>query len=117
MNGHDRVLSIVLPAEHLLDLSGLDFLIERLQGLSEFGVDGFAGLGPFDEHAEIVALFFQRSDEIEILLQAATALQDLLGVSLVFPEIGRGRARLEAGQLLRRFSGFKDNSADRQRVC
>jgi len=30
------------------------------------------------------------------LLEAAAALQDLLGFSLIFPEIGRGGARLEA---------------------
>jgi hypothetical protein len=43
-------------------------------------------------------------------------LQHLLGVGLVFPEIGRGSARLEAGQFLLGFRRFKDSSADRQRV-
>jgi len=31
------------------------------------------------------------------LLEAPAALQDLLCFSLIFPEIGRGGARLEAG--------------------
>jgi hypothetical protein len=43
-------------------------------------------------------------------------LQHLLGIGLVFPEIRRGSARLEAGQFLLGFGGFKDSSADRQRV-
>jgi hypothetical protein len=32
-----------------------------------------------------------------LLLEAPAALQDLLRFSLIFPEIGRGGARLEAG--------------------
>jgi hypothetical protein len=43
-------------------------------------------------------------------------LQHFLGVGLVFPEIGRGGARLEAGQFLLGFRSFKDSSAGRQRV-
>ena len=39
MDGDDRVLAIVLAAEHLLDLAGLHFLIERVERLAEFGVD------------------------------------------------------------------------------
>ena len=50
VDGDDRVLAIVLAAEHLLDLAGLHFLIERLERLREFGVDWLARLGPFDEH-------------------------------------------------------------------
>jgi hypothetical protein len=44
-------------------------------------------------------------------------LQHLLRFGLVFPEIGRGGARLEAGQFFFRAGGFKDSSADPQRVC
>jgi hypothetical protein len=116
VNRDDGILAIVLTAKHLLDLAGLDLLIERLERLAEFGIDRFASLRPLDEHREVVALFFQRSDEIEFLLQPAPALQNLLGVGLVFPEIRRGRARLEAGQFLLGFGGLR-YSADRQRVC
>jgi hypothetical protein len=107
----------VLAAEHLLDLAGLHLLIERFEGLAELGVDGFAGFRPLDEHGQIVALFLQRTNEIEILFQPTPALQDLLGIALVLPEIRRGGARFEAGQFLFGFGGFKDSSADRQRVC
>ena len=98
MNRDDGVLAIVLAAEHLLDLAGLHFLVERVERLRELGVDRLARLRPFDEHGEIVALLLERHDQIAILLEPAAALQDLLGFGLVFPEIGRGGARLEAGQ-------------------
>ena len=60
MDGDDRVLAIVLAAEHLLDLAGLHFLVERLERLRELGVHRLAGLGPFDQHGEIVALLLER---------------------------------------------------------
>jgi hypothetical protein len=97
MDGHDRVLAIVLAAEHLLDLAGLYFLLERVERLTEFGVDRLARFGPFDEHGEIVALLRERRHQLVLLLQAPAALQDLLRFSLIFPEIGRRGARLEAG--------------------
>jgi len=117
MDRDDRVLSIVLAAEHLLDLARLDLLIEGLQGLRELGVDGLARIGPLDQDGEIVALLLERQDEIAILLEAAAALLDSLRFSLIFPEIGRGGAGFEAGQLFVRSSGFKDSSADRRRAC
>ena len=113
----DRVLAIVLAAEHLLDLAGLHFLVERVERLRELGVDRLAGLGPLDEHGEIVALLLERRDELAILLEPAAALQHLLRFGLVLPEIGRGGARLEAGQFFVGAGGLKDSSADRQRVC
>jgi len=107
----------VLAAEHLFDLAGLHFLIERVERLPELGIDRLTGFGPLDEHGEIIALLFQRFDELAILLQTATPLQHLLRVGLIFPEIRRGSARLEAGQFLIGFGSFKDSSADRQRAC
>ena len=97
MDGDDRVLAIVLAAEHLLDLAGLHFLLERIERLAELGVDRLAGLGPFDEHGEIVALLLERRHQIAVLLEPPAALQHLLRFGLIFPEIGRGGARLEAG--------------------
>ena len=52
-----------------------------------------------------------------ILFEPTPALQHFLGVSLVFPEVGSGGTRLEAGQFQIGFGGFKDNSADPQRAC
>ena len=98
MDRDDRVLAIVLAAEHLLDLAGLHLLIERVERGCEFAVDRLPRLGPLDQDGEVVALLAQRHHQVAILLQAPAALQDLLRFGLVFPEIGRGGARLEAGQ-------------------
>jgi hypothetical protein len=107
----------VLAAEHLLDLAGLHFLIERVERLGEIAVDRLPGFGPFDQHGEIVAAFPQRHHQIAILLEASPALQDLLRFGGVFPEIGSGGFRFEAGQLFVGAGGFKDNSADLQPAC
>jgi hypothetical protein len=107
----------VLAAEHLLDLTGLHFLIERFERLPELGVDRLTRVRPFDEHRQVVALLLKRHHQIAILLDPATPLQDLLGFGLVFPEIWSSGTRLEARQLLVGSSGFKDSSADRQRAC
>ena len=96
----DRVLAIVLAAEHLLDLAGLHFLLERVERLTELGVDRLARLGPFDEHGEIVALLLERRHQLVVLLQATAALQDLLRVRLIFPEIGRRRRAPRGGLVL-----------------
>ena len=98
----------------------VDELIRRyedLEGLGELGVDRLARIGPFDEHGEVVALLLERQDEIAILFEAAAALLRFLRFRLIFPEIGRGGAGFEAGQLFVWSSGFKDSSADRQRAC
>ena len=44
-------------------------------------------------------------------------VQHFLRLGLVLPEIGRGGARLEAGQFVFGAGGFKDSSADPQRAC
>jgi hypothetical protein len=116
MNRHDGVPAIVLAAEHLLDLGSLHFLIERLERLPELGVNRLPRLRPLHEHGEVVALLRERFREIAVLLETASPLQDLLRFGLVFPEVGGGGARLEARQLFVGTGGFKDSSADRQRV-
>ena len=97
MNRHDRVLAIVLAAEHLLDLARLHFLVERLERLRELRVHRLARLRPLDEHAQVVALLLERHHQIAILLEPAAALQDLLCFGLVFPEIVGGGSRVEPG--------------------
>jgi hypothetical protein len=107
----------VLAPEHFLDFAGLDFLVQRFDRQVELGVDRLACLGPLHQYGEIVALLFERYDQFAILLEPAPALQNFLGFSLVFPEVGRGGARLETGQLLIGAGGLKDSSADPQRAC
>jgi hypothetical protein len=107
----------VLAAEHLLDLAGVDLLLEPVERVRELGVDALTRLRPFNENGEIVVLPAERHAEIAVLLQPAAALQDLLRFSLVFPEIRGGGASLEAGQFFVGAGSLKDSSADRQRVC
>src|SRR5205814_505131 len=113
MDRQDGVLAVVLAAQHLLDLPGLHLLVEGIERLTELGVDRLAGVGPLDQHGEIVALSLERQHEIAILLQPAPALLDLLRFGLVFPEIGGGRARFETRQLFNRLRDFKDSSGGR----
>src|SRR5436190_1769683 len=117
MDRENRVPPIVLAAEHLLDFGGLHFAVERVERLPQLAIDGLAGFEPFDEDGEIVALLGQRSRQVAVLLEPATALQDLLCLGLIFPEIGSGGARFEARQLFVGAGGLKDSSADPQRVC
>jgi hypothetical protein len=106
----------VLAAEHLLDFAGLHFLIEDVQAVCEFGVDRLAGFQPFGEHRQVVGLLHERLHQIAILLDAPPALQDLLRLGLVLPEIGRCGAGFYAGEFVVESGGFKDSYADRQRV-
>jgi len=117
MDREDRVPAVVLAAEHLLDLGGLDFLIERVERLRELGVHRFAGLRPLDEHREVVILFRQRAREIAVQLEPPAALQDFLRFGLVFPEIRGGGERFETRQLFVGAGRFKDSSSDPWRVC
>jgi hypothetical protein len=117
MNGDDRVLAIVFTAEHLLDFAGLDLLIEKVESLRELAVHGLACGGPLDEHREVVASLAQRHHEIAIQFETPAALQHALRFSLIFPEVRRGGARLEAGQFFIDVRGFKDSSAGPQPVC
>jgi hypothetical protein len=88
----------VLAAEHLLDLAGLHFLIERLDPGEELLVHRLAGGRPFEQHREVVGLFLEREDQVAVLLEPAAALLDFLRFGLVLPEIGERGARVEAGQ-------------------
>jgi len=104
----------VLPAEHLLDLAGLDVLVERVEPLGQLCVDRFASGQPVGEHRQVFVLLAQRDDEIALLLDALAALQDLLGFDLVLPEFWSGGLGFYAGEFFIRFGGLKDSYADRQ---
>jgi hypothetical protein len=88
VDGHDGVLSIVLTAEHFLDFAGLHFLIEDVEPLREVPFHGFSGCHPLGKNLQIVALAAQREHKVAILFHPAAALEDLLGLRLVLPEVG-----------------------------
>src|SRR6185503_5498750 len=114
MDGDDGVEAIVLAAEHLAGFGGLDVLLEVVEALQQVAVDGLASLGPFDEHAEIVGAGLQRVAERELLVEPAAALQQLLRLGLILPEVGLGDAGLDAVELGTRSGCVKDSSADRK---
>jgi hypothetical protein len=101
----------VLAAEHLLDLGGLDLGLEIVQAASEVGGHILAGFRPLDEDGEIVTPAPQGRGERDLLFEAPPALQDLLRLGLVLPEVWLRGARLERAQLVGRASGLKDSSA------
>jgi hypothetical protein len=101
----------VLAAEHLLDLGRLHLAGERVEALRELSRHVFAGAGPFDQHGQIVDPALQRRDELAIVFEAAAALQGLLRLGLILPEIGLGDAGFEPAQLFVRSGSLKDSSA------
>jgi len=87
MNRHDRVLAIVLAAEHLLCLARINGGREILETLRQIVADRLSGFGPLDEDGEVVSPSFQGCAEIAVLLQAPAALEQFLRRPLVLPEV------------------------------
>ena len=92
MDRHDRVLAIVLAAEHLLGLAGVDDARQLVEAAREILGDRLPGFGPFDEHGEIVGATSQRFAEIAVLLEPAPPLEQLLRGGLILPEVRIGDA-------------------------
>jgi len=111
MDGHDCVGLIVLAAEHLVRLRGVHFCLEVVEATGQIGSDIFAGIGPLDEHAEIIGAALQRSLERLLVFEAPPPLHDFLRFGLVVPEAGLAGSLLYLGKLLVQASGFKDASA------
>ena len=107
----DGVAGVVLAAEHLLDLAGLDLALQLVEPARELGLDRFALLQPFGKDLEVVGATPQRRDEADVLFEPPPALHHLLRLGLVLPEVGLADARFDAGQFFRGTCGVKDNSA------
>jgi hypothetical protein len=80
----------VLATEHLLGFGGVDLVFERVERLAQVVGDVLAALRPLQEYADVVELFREAVAELEILGEPPLALQGLLRLSLVVPEIGGG---------------------------
>jgi hypothetical protein len=113
MDGDDGVGGIVLAAEHLLDLGGLDLRLEAIEPALQVGNHIFALLGPLEQHADVVNLLGEAVAQLDVFGEPALALQGLLRVGLVVPEVRRSDLQFE----LREFPGIvsvvKDSSASR----
>jgi hypothetical protein len=115
MDRDDGVLLVHLAAEHRADFTRLDVTAERFQAALEVARDVLALAGPVDEDAEVVRLPAQRLGQRAVVLDLAAALQDLLRVGLVLPEIRRRDGRLDLGQLALQPRFVKAPSADQRR--
>jgi hypothetical protein len=101
----------VLAAEHLVRLRGVHLCLEVVEATGQIGSDIFAGIGPLDEHAEIIGATLQRSLERLLVFDTPPPLHDFLRFGLVVPEAGLAGSLLYLGKLFVQASGFKDASA------
>jgi hypothetical protein len=102
-------------AEHLLGFAGFDAAREIVEGAAEIVGHRLPGLGPLDEHGEVVHPPLQRVGEIEILLEPPAPLQQLLRAGRVLPEIRLGDLLFYSCELFGGTCGVKDGSAGRLR--
>jgi hypothetical protein len=77
----------VLAAEHLLDLAGVDETGELIDAIGQLGANFLTLPRPLDEHSQVVGTAPERVDQLDVFLHAPAALEDLLRVDLVLPEI------------------------------
>jgi hypothetical protein len=76
----------VLAAEHLVRLRGVDLRLKIIEATCQIDSDIFAGIGPLDEHSEIIGAALQRSFERLLIFEPSAPLHDFLRFGLVAPE-------------------------------
>jgi hypothetical protein len=107
----------VLAAQHFLGFAGVDLARKLVERAAKVVGDWFAGLGPFDQHVEVVEAALQGIAQLHVLLEPAAALQQFLRVRLILPEIRSGDAFFYFCELDGGASDVKDGSAGRRRVA
>jgi hypothetical protein len=107
----------VLAAEHLVRLGDIDLGLQVVEAPGQVGGDVLSGVGPLDEHAEIVGAALQRAFQRLLVFEAPAPLHDFLRFSLVVPETGLAGPLFYLGKLFVEASGFKDASAVPPRGC
>jgi hypothetical protein len=80
----------MLASQHLLGLGGVHLGVERIQRTRQVRGDVLSSLSPLDQDAEIVNFLGEAVAQLEVFRQPALALQGLLRLGLVVPEL-RGR--------------------------
>jgi hypothetical protein len=90
MDGDNGVAAIVLAAEHLLRLAGLDLRLVRVEAADEIGLDVLALLEPLDQHGQVVGPLAEAVAQRQVVFEPAPPLQDLLRLDLILPEIRGG---------------------------
>jgi hypothetical protein len=117
MDGHDRILAVVLAAQHFLGFARFDLRRQLVERPAQVVSDRLTRLRPLHEHREIVGATAERLAQLAVFFQAAAALQELLGRRLILPEVGGGNALFDLCQFGRRTGGVKDSSAGRWRAA
>src|SRR6185312_5415127 len=84
-----------LAAQHLAGFGLLDVRLEFVEAFQELAIDGFARFRPLDEDAEIVGAALQRLTAGQLLVQTAAALEQLLCVRGILPEVRMRDASLD----------------------
>jgi hypothetical protein len=87
----------VFAAQHLLGLRGFDLRLERHERLLEIGRDILAALRPLEQHADVADLVRKAVAQLDVFGEPALALQGLLRLGLVVPEIRRRDFLFELG--------------------
>ena len=90
MDRDNRIRRVVFTAEHFLGFRGVDLLFERIEGLGQVGGDLFTALRPLEQYADVIGFLGKAVAQLDVFRQAALALQRLLRLGLVVPEVGRG---------------------------
>ncbi len=101
MDCHDRVLAIVLSAEHLLGLAGVHFLRKIVEALGKIFEDRLAGLRPLDQDTQVLGATPERLAQVLVVFEAPSPLQQLLGGRLVLPEIRSRNTLFYSGEFVR----------------
>ena len=86
--------------------------VQLVEPAAQLFANLLALLGPLHEHGQVAHAALQRGAQLDVLLETAAPLQDLLGLGLILPEVGGRRARFERGELIGRACNLKDSSAD-----
>jgi hypothetical protein len=77
----------VFPAEHLLRFAGIHLRRQLVESAGEVLQYRLPRFEPLDEDREILDAAPQRCRQVAIVFEAPAPLQQLLGPSLVLPEI------------------------------
>ena len=80
----------MLAAKHLLGFGGVYLLFEGIEGLGQVGGNLLTALCPLEQYTNVVDFLGEAVAEVDVFGQAPLALQRLLRLGLVVPEIRRG---------------------------
>jgi hypothetical protein len=99
----------VLAAQHLLELGLPDRPFEGVEGGAEVLLDVLAAGEPVGQDLGVVLQALEARQQREVVLEALAALQDLLGLGLVLPELGLGGLVVEPLELGLELRPLKDS--------